>query len=114
MQSYREISQMPRLSLSQEELTTVVRKLLANSSDTFDFNTFVKSVANYLIKENIGFKAEPHTTYQPNLDYSSIALIREVIWDHIILRYLTIGNYGRDEWPALTITQRGKLFFESI
>lgn len=105
---------MPPLTLTHQEMTVIVRRRLAQFPSTFDFNSVVKSVASYLIKEGIGFKAESHTTYQPNMDWNGIALIREIIWDHIISRYVTVGGYGKDDWPNLMITQRGKLFFASV
>jgi hypothetical protein len=103
--------QMPRLTLSYEELTAIVQQLLGNLQNSFDFNGFVKTVANYLVQNKVGFAVAANTTYKPEMDWNDVALIREIIWDFIILSYITIGNYGHDTWPSLTITQRGKIFF---
>ena len=104
-------SQMPRLTLNYGELTAIVQQLLARINSSFDFNSFVKTVANHLVQNKVGFIFATHTSYKPEMDWNDVALIREIIWDFIILRYITIGNYGHDIWPSLTITQRGKIFF---
>jgi hypothetical protein len=103
--------QMPRLTLTYEELTAIVQQLLAQVSHTFDFNSFVKTVANHLVQNKTGFAFSSNTSYKPEMDWNDVSIIREIIWDFIILRYITIGNYGNDTWPSLTITQHGKVFF---
>lgn len=104
---------MPRLTLTYEELTAIVRDLLSRIDSSFDFNSFVKSVANHLVQNQIGFVFAANTSYRAEMDWNDVSVIREIIWDFIILRYVTIGNYGHDTWPSLTITQRGKVFFLS-
>ena len=106
--------QMPRLTLTYQELSEIVQQLLARVDSTFDFNSFVKTVANYLVQNKTGFTFSANTSYKPEMDWHDVAIIREIIWDFIILRYVTIGSYGHDTWPSLTVTLRGKAFFSNL
>jgi hypothetical protein len=107
-------NQMPRLTLTYEELKDIMQILLSRISGTFDFNGFVKTVANHLVQNQIGFKVATNTSYKPEMDWNDVSIIREIIWDFIVLRYVTVGGYGTDTWPSLTITQRGLSFFANL
>lgn len=39
--------------------------------------------------------------------------IREIVWDLIIERVLTIGDYHNDSWPWLSLTEYGKKYIGS-
>ncbi len=106
--------ELPQLILNYNDLTAFIEHTLADFTGSFDFNTLINTLANRLITTGFGFNAEPNTTYAANLQLQDQALIREVIWDFIVLRYVTIGSYGKDTWPSLTITQRGIEYFSKF
>ena len=105
---------MPHLNISPDELRTIVYKLISRLNQSFDFNGFINSLSNFLLNNQTGFKVEPNTTYSGEMQQKDKNLVREIIWDLIILRYLTPGGNGHDTWPSLSITDRGKLFFASL
>lgn len=39
--------------------------------------------------------------------------MREIIWDLIIQRILTIGDYHNDNWPHLSVTEYGQKVLRS-
>jgi hypothetical protein len=107
-------SELPRINLNHEEWTDIIVQLLSDIDSTFDFNSFVKSVAYLLVKKQKGFTSLANTSYEPNLQWNDVGKIREIIWDLIIQRYITIGGNGNDNWPALSVTNRGKVYFASV
>jgi hypothetical protein len=105
----------PPIGLTTEELRKVVIKQFTKDSNNFTFSNFTNyNVLSYLKQYNIGLVIPPNTTYKGGLNLKDRARIREIIWDLIIDRYLTIGSYGEDSWPNFTITERGHKYFGSI
>ena len=105
-------SQMPKLSINDEELKKVVFNAISNfSSSGFQFINLTNNIGATICSERIGLSGNEFTTYEPKLDRADIARIREIIWDYIILRYVTIGNYYHDEWPHLSLTESGVAYF---
>lgn len=107
-------SKLPRLTLTVEDLEHLVKTILTGKTGSLDFNTLKNQFANLVVTNKVGFNSEHNTTYQAILDEADVSRLREVVWDFIIFRYLTIGSYGRDVWPALTITARGEAYFNNL
>ena len=105
---------MPSLNIDRAELEQNINSLLSTFNGSFDFNSFTGALARYFIKEGKGFAVKSNTQYTGDLQQRDRALVREIIWDLIILRYLTPGGNGHDEWPSLTITSKGTDFFATI
>lgn len=105
--------EMPPLNIEGDALREQICKLLSKSRGSFSFAGFTQSFSHHLLTNNIGFAIEPNTSYQGKMSFADIAKIREIIWDLIIERYLTPGGNGHDEWPMLTITTRGTVYFEN-
>lgn len=102
---------LPALSLTIKELTEALIKILKNRTGATHFNGIVTSLAEDLAIRKFGFLARSHTTYDAVLEQVDVDRVREIIWDFIILRYLTPGGNGHNEWPSLTITERGQIYF---
>ncbi|WP_316845515.1 hypothetical protein [Pedobacter psychrodurus] len=106
--------EMPRLNLSQEELKQhVSAQLKLMNGDSFQYNGIIARTANFLNSQSIGFTAVSNTSYKSELNSMDKGRIREIIWDFIILRYITIGSYNGDEWPHLSFTELGKTYFSA-
>ena len=94
-----------------EELREVVIGVIGSRTQSFDFATLTSNIGNTLNNSQKGFTAARYTTYAPHLNQADIVRIREIVWDLIISRHLTIGNYYNDEWPHLSVTEKGKTLF---
>lgn len=106
--------EMPDLNLSYTELKDIMQMLLSNYSGSFDFNGLLQYLTRHLNENKIGFKMEPNTQYSGELQQRDKSLVREIIWDLIIDRYLSPGGNGHDQWPNISITSRGREFFETF
>jgi hypothetical protein len=100
--------------LNYEELTKIVQRLLAEQPRTFDFTPFTRKVAEYLVTPKSNAPYQTSSVFGPILSQKNESTIREILWDMIVLRYLNPGGKGHDSWPVLTITDRGKAFFDTI
>ncbi len=105
--------EMPALKIEKEELAEIISKLLAGAK-CFDFNGFLGTLSSYLLDSQIGFDIQPNTDYSGSWQIKDKALVREIVWDLIIERLITIGGNGNDEWPSLTITKKGELYFDTF
>ena len=102
----------PPMKITKDELRRVVVRQFTEGCTSFTFSSFTRyNVLSYLEKHEIGLEIPPNTTYQGGLNLSDCSRIREIIWDLIIERYLTIGSYGDDSWPNFSITERGHAYF---
>jgi hypothetical protein len=105
--------EMPTLKIDKEELVEIICKLLSGANG-LDFNGFLGTLANHLLANQIGFDMQPNTDYCGSWQMKDKALVREIFWDFIIDRYLSPGGNGHDEWPSLTVTQKGKDYFSNF
>lgn len=108
---YTHYGPLPNLNLTNQQLKNMIRELLANCSSSFDFGGLVSSVAQYVTKNGVGLDDNPNTIYTGGLSQYDTSRVREVIWDFIVERYITPGGHGHDTWPSLTITEKGKGYF---
>jgi hypothetical protein len=111
MQSTTIYGTMPGTTVSQDELREIVFNAIKFHTGSVQFGTIVSTVTSYLKKTAGAFVIPAHTTYTGGLDDGDIARIREIVWDFIILRYLTPGDYHHDGWPHLSLTEKGKIYF---
>ena len=108
-----EYGPLPRLNITEEILTEAIFQILKGRTGGINFNSIANAFKQLVDAdpEKYGVSAHPNVRYQGGLDRNDISRIREIIWDWIILRYLTPGNYQDDKWPELSITKKGQLFF---
>lgn len=106
---------LPKLTLTNQEIRHIMVGIFAKSPGTYNFINFVRQFSQILTERNLGFKAEPNTTYDGEIIFADQAIVREIIWDMIIERNLTLGGAGgQDDWPNFSVTERGKVYFASI
>lgn len=102
---------LPQLTLSTDEIRSLMISLFATHPGNYDFTNFIRKISANVIKAGIGFSAEPNTTYSGELCQADQTKVREIIWDMIIDRHLTLGSNGHHEWPNFAVTDRGKIYF---
>lgn len=105
---------LPNLELTIEQITAIIHNVLKTMNDKFDFNNLKNNIKRYVMDNKLGVFQESNTIYEGELSQSDISIIREILWDCIISRYLTPGANGHDEFPNLTITERGRKYFNSL
>lgn len=105
---------LPRLTMSDEQIRSLMISLFAKSSGSHYFTSFITSFSAVLTKDNTGFNAEPYTTYYGDISVFDQIRVREIIWDWIIERHLTVGAGANHEWPSFSVTDRGKAYFASV
>jgi len=99
---------MPALSLDKEQLACLVYDVLSPNVTSFEFGNLLSTIARNCVRDGIGLPKDAMTEYNEILDGKDKVRIREIIWDLIVLRYVTIGDYHNDSWPHLTVTELGK------
>ena len=104
--------ELPKLNITYDELKSIVIDKIGNAK-SFQFNDLVLLVTNYVNTTNIGFERPPNTIFENKLNHTDVGLIREVIWDLIIQRILSIGNFNGDTWQFLTVTEYGQKVLSS-
>ena len=106
---------LPKLTLTSEEIRDIMVRIFAKSPGTYNFINFVRQFSQILTEKKFGFKAEPNTVYDGETIFGDQAIVREIIWDLIIERNLSVGGAGgQDEWPNFSVTERGKTYFASV
>jgi len=110
--TYQLFGDLPPLTMSIEDLAGLMVSIFAENPGNYSFTSFITSISSNIIKTGTGFKAAQNTTYSGVLCQSDKGKVREIIWDMIIDRHLSIGGAGHDDWPNFTVTARGKAYFE--
>ncbi|MEB0260729.1 hypothetical protein [Mucilaginibacter sp. 10I4] len=101
---------MPRTNISQDKLRDIVFQAIKIHTDSIQFGTIVNTVTRHLKTVAGSFVIPSNTTYTGDLDDGDKSRIGEIVWDFVILRYLTPSDYHNDDWPHLSLTEKGKAF----
>lgn len=105
---------LPPLRLSLENLTQLLINQFGTHPGTYFFTSFLDQIAAQIIKDRIGFDTGNTNTYtRASLNQGDQAKVREIVWDMIVDRHLTIGGAGHHDWPNFTVTERGKVYFQA-
>jgi hypothetical protein len=104
--------ELPKLNITYDELKSITIDKIKNTT-SFHFNDVVSLVTTFVNTTNTGFERPPNTTFENKLNHKDVGLIREVIWDLIIQRVLSIGNFNGDAWQFLTVTEYGQKVLNS-
>ena len=105
-------SELPKLNIAYDELKSIVIDKIKNAT-SFQFNDVVSSVTTFINTTNTGFERPSNTIFENKLNNKDVGLIREIIWDLIIQRILSIGNFNGDAWQFLSVTEYGQRVLNS-
>ena len=104
--------ELPKLNITYEEIKSIVIDKIKGDT-IFQFMAIVSRVASFVNASNIGFEKVANTSYDSKLNQRDEGLIREIIWDLIIQRIVTIGDFHNHNWPYLSLTEYGKSVLNS-
>lgn len=109
------MAEIEKIDLPFEEIRHYVIQNLRRSGASFEFKNFCANLAKLLIDKKavkdpnpVGFQGVNF-----NLSIRDENIVREIIWDFIIQRVITIGDYNNSSWPHLSLTEYGKKAIES-
>ncbi|RYD52039.1 MAG: hypothetical protein EOP52_07600 [Sphingobacteriales bacterium] len=96
---------LPEIKNSPDHLRKFVLQSI-NQRVNFQYNQICGDVAAFAIQHKLVSHAPNSSGY--SLHDVNKSWVREVLWDLIIERIITIGNKNGDEWPWLSVTERGR------
>lgn len=104
------MAEIETLNLSYEELKSYVVENIRASGDSFEFKNFCGNLAKLLVDKGVVNNPHPkgHQGMHHNLNIADENKVREILWDFIIQRVLTLGDYHNASWPYLSLTEYGK------
>jgi len=104
------MNQIPDINIPFEELKHVVFECIKKHRDSFEFKSFCNTVGAQVVTTGIVLDPNPpgHQVFDFPLQKKDEDKVREILWDLIIERVLTIGSYSGDTWPWLSLTDYGK------
>ncbi|HAF27801.1 MAG TPA: hypothetical protein DCG75_02025 [Bacteroidales bacterium] len=107
---------LDKIEISFEELKSLVFEYLKESKGTLLQIVGIESgVARVALRKGLVRNPYP-SNFQggsSKLDEHDKTRVREIVWDLIIQRVLTIGGYNNPEWPFLSLTEYGLEVIES-
>jgi len=103
------MSEITDLKIPYEEFKSLVIESIKSHGDSFQFVNLQNTIANLAIKKELAQNPFPpnHFGGAPWLSHKDKNRVREVLWDLITERVLTIGDYSNDSWPFLSLTDYG-------
>lgn len=104
------MNQIPIIDVPFEELKHLVLDCIQKSGDSFEFKNFCNSVGANAVKNQIVKDPNPigYQALSFPLQKQDENRVREILWDLIIERVLTLGAFSGDTWPWLSLTDYGK------
>lgn len=109
------MKEIAELKIPYEELKHLTIDVILNSGNSFQFKNIVNAVGHLAIKQGIAENPNPQGFQALSFPLQQVDenRVRQVLWDLIIERVLTIGDYHNDSWPWLSVTDYGKAAFSS-
>lgn len=109
------MEKVPELKIPFEELKSLVIDSIRSHAPSFEFMNLCNTVGNKAVKKEI--VKNPHPANYQAISYTlqkrDENRVREIIWNLIIERVLTIGDFYHDSWPHLSLTEYGEKVLES-
>lgn len=103
------------INIPYSELKSLVIDSIKLHVPSFEFHNLCNTVGSKAVKKEI-----VKNPYPPNYQGMTFHLqkhdenrVREILWDLIIERVLTIGDYQNSSWPFLSLTEYGEKVMES-
>lgn len=106
---------VPNINIPYEELKHLVINSLKGGS-SFQFKTFCNNIGYTAVKMELVKNPNPpnfQALYYP-LQKKDENKVREIIWDLITERILTLGDYNNDTWPWFSLTEYGEKAVNSM
>lgn len=106
---------VPEIKIPYDELKSLVINSIKEHENSFEFKNLCNTIGNKVVKRGIVKSPHPdnfQAIYFP-LQKKDENRVREILWDLIIERVLTIGDYQNDSWPHLSLTEYGEKVIES-
>lgn len=109
------MSQISSINVPYEELKHLILDVIRRSGDSFQFKGLCNGVGHSAVSKNIVANPNPPNfqTFEYPLQKADENRVREVLWDLIIERVLTVGDHHNDSWPWLSVTAYGKKALDS-
>ena len=107
---------IPLITLSYDELKCLVIDCIKKHGNSFEFKNFCNTVGAMAVRKEIVPNPNPinyQTIYFP-LQKENENTVRQILWDLIVDRFLTIGDYHNDTWPWLSVTEKGKRILQDL
>ncbi|WP_430816398.1 hypothetical protein [Carboxylicivirga sp. RSCT41] len=103
------MSEITNLKIPYEEFKSLVIEAIKSHGESFQFVNLQITIAQLAIKKELVQNPFPpnHFGGTPWLTNKDKNRVREVLWDLITERVLTIGDYSNDSWPFLSLTDYG-------
>ncbi len=104
------MNKIPKIEIPFEELKYWVLESIKQLEGSFEFKSLCNSIGAKAVTNGIVKNPHPEgfqTIYYP-LQQDDENRVREILWDLIIQRVLTIGDFHNDSWPWLSLTEYGK------
>lgn len=109
-------NQIDRIEISYDEMKSLVFDYLKQAKDGhLQIVGIEQGIARTAIHKEMAESPYP-SNYQggtPKLDEYDRTRVREIVWDLIIQRILTIGSHNNPDWPFLSLTEYGMEAIES-
>lgn len=103
------MNQVPNINIPYEELKHLVISCIKGGS-SFQFKNVCNNVGHAAVKMDLVKNPNPpnfQALYYP-LQKKDENKVREIIWDLITERVLTLGDYNNDTWPWFSLTEYGE------
>ena len=98
------------MKITKENFSQILINQFATHPGNYSFTSFVTIITEIIVTNRIGFDPSDKYTYiNATIGFADQAILREIIWDMIVERHLTIGGSGHHDWPSFSVTERGKI-----
>jgi len=107
---------IPDINIPYIELKSLVIDSIKQYDTSFEFHNLCNTVGSNAVKREI--VKNPNSPGYQGIDFHlqkhDENRVREILWDLIIERVLTIGDYQNSSWPFLSLTEYGEKVVKSI
>jgi hypothetical protein len=101
---------VPEINIPFEELKSLVVNSIKVHGTSFEFKNLCNTIGSKAVNQGIVKSPFPenHHSFNFPLQKKDENRVREIIWNLIIERVLTIGDFYNDSWPNLSLTEYGE------
>lgn len=106
---------IPDINIPYIELKSLVIDSIKQYGSSFEFQNLCNTVGSKAVTKEIVKNPYPagHQGMSFHLQKHDENRVREILWDLIIERVLTIGDYQNSSWPFLSLTEYGEKVMKS-